>query len=108
MATDIFLNDTLLTYMAMAEVGNYNLVLATQSGVIIGNPNYNEDKEQHPELVTFFELFDNNRKSVKGDFLQSITLVDVTFIVGGKKTKLPSLTIFVDKIIGISIAESID
>lgn len=108
MATDIFLNDTLLTYIAMAKATNHKLVLATQSGVIIGNPNYNEDEEQHPELVAFFELFDKNRKSVKGDFLQSITLVDVTFVVGGNKTVLPSLTVFVDKIIGVSVAQSMD
>lgn len=97
-----YIDDVLTTYVGIAAASGNDLILATQSGIITGKP-VMEDDELLPIQETFFEILDEERKSKKEEFGQSITLRDVKISSGNATYNLLYLTVFIDKILGVSI-----
>lgn len=104
MTNTLYVDDVLSTYVGIAVASGNDLILATQSGIITGKP-VMEDDELLPIQETFFKLMDEERKSKKEEFAQSITLRDVKISSGNATYNLLYLTVFVDKILGVSIGK---
>lgn len=98
-----YIDDVVTTYTSIAIASGNKLIFATQSGLISGIPIFDDDDDILPIQETYFKMFAKHRKSFKTDYLQSITLKDVSVSSANTNYNLPYLTIFMDKVLGVSI-----
>lgn len=105
MTDNQFTDDVITTYANLATASGNNLIFATQSGIISGKLIF-DDEEILPIQETFFTMLDEKRKSEKTDYAQSLTLKDVRISSSNANYDLPYLTIFMDKVLGVSIGNA--
>lgn len=105
MADAQFTDDVIMTYAKLAASSENNLVFVTQSGIISGKPIF-DDEEVLPIQKAYFEIFDKDRISSKEEYAQSLTIKDVTISSSNVNYNLPYLTIFMDKVLGVSIGNA--